>query len=116
MLSLLARVTVTPPAGAGAPNKVIGNRTDWPSGTFTLAGSPMVGTEVPVTVTVAVAPVTVGALLVAVMVAVPAATPVTGTGTLAAPAGIVTVDGTEATAGLLEFRLPVNPPGGPAAD
>jgi len=44
----------------------------------------------------------------AVIVTDPATTPVTGTGTLVPPAGKLTVAGTLATAGLLEFRSTVS--------
>ena len=56
----------------------------------------------------------VGAL--AVMVAEPSATPVTGTFMLVAPAANVTDKSTLETPGLLEFRLAVSPPGGAGAD
>ena len=52
----------------------------------------------------------------AVMVAEPSATPVTGTFMLVAPAANVTDAGTVETPGLLEFRLAVTPPGGAGAD
>ena len=64
------------------------------------------------TVTVVVALVTFGALLAAVTVAVPAATPVIGTFTVEAPCGMVTEAGTVAAAGLLELRVTASPPTG----
>jgi hypothetical protein len=45
----------------------------------------------------------------AIMVADPAATPVTGTDTVVAPAAKLTDAGTVATAGLLELRLTTSP-------
>jgi hypothetical protein len=48
----------------------------------------------------------------AVIVAEPSATPVTGTGTLVAPATKFTLAGTVAAAVLLELRLTVKPPAG----
>jgi hypothetical protein len=66
------------------------------------------------TVTIAEAFAKVGAL--AVIVAEPSATPVTGTFTLVDPATNVTDKGTVETPGLLEFRLAVSPPGGAGPD
>jgi hypothetical protein len=66
------------------------------------------------TVTVAVAGAMLAAL--AVMVAEPAATPVTGTVAVVAPTAKDTVPGTVAAAGLLELRFTVTPPAGAAAD
>src|SRR4051794_16836707 len=48
----------------------------------------------------------------AVIMAVPGATPVTGTGTVVAPAAKVTVEGTVARLRSLEFTLTVKPPAG----
>ena len=66
--------------------------------------------KVPMTVAVALT----GGRLVpdAVMLEVPAATPVTGTATEVAPARMVTVAGTVAAAVLLESRLMTTPPVG----
>ena len=50
------------------------------------------------------------------MIVVPAETPVTATTALLKFPAIVTLDGTVATAGLLELRLRVNPPAGAGAD
>ena len=50
------------------------------------------------------------------MVVVPTATPVTYSCTSLAPAGIVMVAGTLATAGLSELRLSVTPPAGAIPD
>jgi hypothetical protein len=66
------------------------------------------------TVTLAEVLPKVGAL--AVMVADPGATPVTGTFTPEDPAANVTDKGTVETPGLLEFRLAVSPPGGAGPD
>jgi hypothetical protein len=52
----------------------------------------------------------------AMMTAEPAATPVTGTGTLVAPATKFTLPGTVATPVLLEFRLTAKPPAGAGVD
>jgi hypothetical protein len=62
---------------------------------------------IPVTLTPAVALPKPVAL--AVIVADPEDTPVTGTATLVAPTPKVTVDGTEATPGLLEVKVTVTP-------
>lgn len=69
-----------------------------------------------VTVTVADVPDTFGALVFAEMVAVPAATPVTGTFTVVKPAGIVTLAGAVATPVLLNVRLTTIPPAGAVVD
>jgi hypothetical protein len=61
-------------------------------------------------VTLAAASVAFGAPLTWIIV-VPKETPVTGTDTLVALAGMVTVGGTVATAGLSELKLTVKPPG-----
>lgn len=108
-VSLLVSVMKTPPAGA-ALVKVTGNGTVSPGATVVLAGTMMSLT----TVTLAVVLAIPGAL--AVMVAEPGPTPVTGTGTLVAPAANVTVAGTVATAVLLELRLMVKPLGGAGDD
>ena len=62
------------------------------------------------TATLAVAPVILVAL--ALMVAEPGATPVTGTGAVIVSWGMVTVAGTVATAALLEERFTTWPPAG----
>jgi hypothetical protein len=104
VLSLLARLTVTPPAGAFW-DRVTVNGFDWPKFTEVVAGTPI---DIWVTFTVAVADVMPVAL--AVMVAEPTATPVTVTVALVAPAAKVTVAGTVATLVALEFRLTVKGP------
>jgi hypothetical protein len=109
--SLLSRVTITPPAGA-ACDRVTANVADCPSPTVVVAGTLTDSTAC--TVTLAVALGIPGAL--AVIVAEPAATPVTGTGTLVAPATKFTLPGTVALLGLLELRVTVNPPAGAGAD
>ena len=68
-----------------------------------------------VTVTVAVVSARLGRAL-AWIVADPAATPVTGTGTLLAPDAKVTVAGTVATLVLLELKLITVPPDGAGTD
>src|ERR1700737_3459478 len=82
-VSLLVRFTVTPPAGADC-DRVTVNVADCPNATDVLAGTLI--TMLP-TFTVAAALGRPAAL--AVMVAEPTATPVTGTGTLVAPAANV---------------------------
>jgi hypothetical protein len=109
-VSLLVRITVTPPAGADCDSVTV-NVADWPNATGVLAGTLI--TMLP-TFTVAVALGRPAAL--AVMVAEPTATPVTGTGTLVAPTVKFTLAGTVATAVLLELRLTVKPPAGAATD
>lgn len=102
--SLLVRVTVIPPDGAGVDN-VTGNGTTWPGTILTFAGKVIVpGLLAPATMTVALASVMLGELALAVIEADPAATPVTGTLALAVPAGIVTLAGTVATPVLFESR------------
>jgi hypothetical protein len=109
----LDNVTTTPPCGAGEPRA-----------TERLVCCPRVndrfdGTVMePKTCTAmkTVAAVTFGELQLAVIVAVPAATPVIGTVTLVAFASIVTVAGTVALAVLLELRVIVRPPAGAGAE
>jgi hypothetical protein len=107
-VSLLVSERNTPPDGAAVPN-VTGNGADCPGTTVTLAGRMIPDCVAPGTVTLAVAFPKFGVL--AVIVAEPCATPVTGTFTLVAPAANVTVAGSVATPVLLELRLAVNPPG-----
>jgi hypothetical protein len=100
--SLLARVTFTPPAGAGVPSDT-GKLTVLLGITVTLTGNripPAAGAE---TLTVAVALPMLGAL--AVIVTDPPATPVTGTGRLLTPVANVTVAGTVATVVSPELSL-----------
>ena len=94
--------------GAAVPS-VIGKATDWPRGTVVPEGRLMAPGLV--TVTAAVAFATLGALVLAVMVAEPGATAVTTTLTLFAFAGMVTEAGTVAAAALLELRLIVRADG-----
>jgi hypothetical protein len=104
VVSLLASVIVTPPAGAGA-DRVTVKFFDRPKPTDTGV------TVIPIgTFTVAVADVMPVAL--AVIVAEPLATPVTVTVALVAPAAKFTVAGTVATPVALEFRFTVKPPAG----
>jgi hypothetical protein len=106
--SLLVSETTTPPAGAGA-DSVTAKGADCPSPTAVPDGS-MIAPNV-TTVMVAVVSTMLGRAL-AWMVAVPTTPAVTGTLTLVAFGGILTVAGTVATAVLLELRLSVNPPAG----
>lgn len=103
-VSLLPRVTVTPPAGAGEGN-VTGNATDWPNPTVVLDGKPITPTFT--TFTVAVVSASAGAL--ACTTDVPTAMPVTGTATLLLVAAILTVVGTVTAAALLELILITRP-------
>jgi len=68
------------------------------------------------TTTVAVVLGTFGTPTLAVMVAVPEAAPVTGTATVVALAGNVTVAGTVAAAVLLDDKFTVKPAAGAGAD
>jgi len=108
---LVASVMYTPPAGAAVPSAT-GKLTVLPAATVTLAGIRMPPPAGCVTVTVALAPATFGAL--AVIETDPGATPVTGTDTLAAPAPKVTDAGTVATVTSLEFKLTVSAAGAAA--
>ncbi len=65
---------------------------------------------------VAVALATAGVRALAVMVAIPAVTPVTGTLTAIEPVGNVMFAGTVAIPGLLEARFTVKPLAGAATD
>jgi hypothetical protein len=103
--SLLASDRNTPPDGAAVAS-VTGNDVDRPSGTITLAAR-MIPDDEADTVTLALA--FPKFRVFAVIVAEPAATPVTGTATLVAPAANVTVAGIVATPVLFELRLAVSP-------
>ena len=107
--SLLASVTVMPPAGAAA-GKVIENATDWPSPTLPLDDT-WIAPPGLATVTLAVVSATLGRAL-AWITAGPIPTPVTGTDTLVALAANVTVAGTVATVESLELKLMLRPPAG----
>jgi hypothetical protein len=109
--SLLARVTIPPPAGAG-DGKVIANSADWPGATVTFAGR-MIALPL-CTFAVAVAPAAFGAL--AVMVAVPAATPVTATVAVVWFCAIVTDAGIFTTPLGAALSVTVKPPAGAGAD
>ena len=110
-VSLLFSMTVTPPAGAGA-GKIIARATDCPNVTVVLGGRRIAADDVMVTPAVALGiPVAL-----AVIVAEPAATPVTGTATLVVFAPKLTVGAALATPALLELRLIVNPPDGAGPD
>ena len=106
--SLLSRVTVTPPAGA-ACDKVTAKSADSPSPIAVAPGTLMVGCCVTVTAAVTFEKPAAEAVIVT---GPPTATPVTGTGTLVAPAANVTVAGTVALLVSLELRLTTNPPAG----
>jgi hypothetical protein len=101
----IARVTVL----AAGFTKLIGNETVFPGVTAMLEGTLML--TVYVSVTLAVAVVTLA--LLAWMVAVPAATPVTDTVVVVWPAAMVTVlEATVAAAVLVDDTLKVIPPAG----
>ena len=104
VVSPLASVTVTPPAGAGVP-KVTGKSTEVLRPTAKFTGTVM--TPGAVTVTPAVALAILGVLVLAVIVAEPGPTAVTGTVTLFWLAGIVTDGWTVATPLLEELRVNV---------
>lgn len=110
-VSLLANVTVRA-VGAGA-DKEIANGVDAPSVRVLLAGTKTL--PPPWTVTVVVASAMNGVAL-AWITAVPSETVVTGTLTLVADAGKVTVLGTWATPGVAELRFTVNPDDGAGAE
>ena len=112
VLSLLANVTVRA-AGAGADKETTNGVADAPMARVLLAGT----TTFPAlwTVTVVVASATNGVAL-AWITAVPSETEVTGTLTLVAEAGKVTVPGTVATPGVSELRFTINPVDGAGAD
>ena len=98
--SLLTNEMNTPPAGAAVP-KVTGKFSVSP-GINVIAAGRIIGAGLEKIVMVAVALARLGAL--AVIVAEPAPTAVTGTLTLMPFAGMVTVSGTVATPVLLELR------------
>src|SRR5579872_4042125 len=109
--SLLERLTKTPPAGAGCAN-VTWKRSCSPGISVRPDGILMSGPDV--TVTVALAPVTLGAD--ALMVAVPGPTPVTGTLTLEALPAKDTLAGTVTAPVLPDVRFTVKPPAGAAGE
>ena len=110
-VSPLERLTVTPPAGAGAPS-VTDRLVDWPRPTLVLAGIVIVPGVATVTVAVALGmPVAL-----AVIVADPGATPTTGTVVVVAPAAKFADAPTVAAAVLFELRLTVKPPAGAGPD
>ena len=107
---VLLSETVVPPEGAGT-GRVTGNGTDWFGPTVTFAGRMMVPRFATVTLTV-VLPTPVP---LAVIVAPPGVTPVTGTSTVVALAAKATVAGTVAFADE-ELRLMVSPVAGACAE
>lgn len=102
LVSLLANETISPPAGAGFA-KVTGNAAVWPGPTVTLAGSKICATFT--TVTVALPGVKAELAADAVMVAVPAFPGVTVALAVVELGVTVTLNGTDATLGLLLARL-----------
>src|SRR5436190_20524823 len=109
-MSLLVRFTKTPPSGAAA-FRTSGSTADSPGETTTPAPSTM-SADTAATETLAVAPVTFRAAVIAVIVAEPAVPAVTGTLTLVAPAAMVAPAATLATPGLLELKDTASPPAG----
>lgn len=109
-VSLLDNETVTPPAGAGVPRVRI-SEVCWPGATDSVAGRDM---EL-CTVTLAVVSARYGDLLAWITV-LPDETIVNGTATVVEPCGIVTVEGTVPTLGLLEDKLMAKPPDGACPD
>jgi len=103
--SLVFKLTVTPPNGAGA-DSVTANDADWPSFTGVFAGKLIA----PVMVTAAVALAMFDAL--AVIFTAPGATAATDKVTLVAPGAKLTVAGTVALLVSLEFKFTVRPPAG----
>ena len=110
---LLTSEIVTPPGGALTDNTTCAGR-DCPSPTVPTVG--MLMDPKTMTVTVAFAPLTLSEAGVAPIVAVPGATPVTGTFTVVAPSGIVTLAGTVAVAVAVELRFTTRPPAGAGAE
>jgi hypothetical protein len=112
--SLLVSVTWVPPEGDGCGSAiVIGDSKFCPTDTLVTEMPPEGATAL--TVTLAVVSAMAGRAL-ACIVATPAVTPVTGTIALVAFATKVIVEGTVATAGMLELKLRIKPPGGAGAD
>ena len=112
VVSLLLKLTVTPPAGAAVP-RVTAKAADWVGPTVTPDGSVMVPGAT--TVTLAVVSGIFGKELAWIVVE-PGATPVTVTVAEVALAATLTVAGTVAAAVLLELKLIVTPPAGAGAD
>lgn len=112
-VSLLVSVTVTPPGGAGA-GSVTCMAVDWPSPTVTPEGSDRLPGEL--TVAVAVALVTFGVAVLAVIVVVPRAAPVTETFAVVVPAAIVVVPAIVTTPAGLAASVTFRPPAGAGAD
>ena len=112
-VSLLDRLTVTPPGGAGE-ERLTANMVDCPRD----ATIPGARTTAPAACTViaAVALAMFGAAALAVMVALPCAMGITGTLTVVAEAANVTVAGTVAASVLLDVRFTVKPPAGAGPD
>jgi hypothetical protein len=108
---LLERVTVSPEAGAGFA-KTIGKETVWPGERVIFPGNVIRGELSTVTAAV-MSPYSGGAL--AWTIVEPAATLVTGTTAVPAPAVNWTDVGTVETAGVVELRSAVRPPEGAKA-
>jgi hypothetical protein len=112
LVSVLDNATFT--AAAAACGNVTAKVAVFPRPTVGLAGRPIGPAVTTVTATLVLG--TFGASVLAVMVAEPKATAVTGTFVVVAPAAKLTLAGTVATLGALEFRLMVKPPAGAAPD
>lgn len=111
--SLLARVIVMPPTGAGV-DKLTGNAIDAPSPTVAFTGRLIVPNTT--TFALALALATFGVPALAVRVELPAPTPETSTATSVVFCAIVTLAGIVAAEVLLELRLIVKPPAGAGED
>jgi hypothetical protein len=112
VVSVLTRLTVTPPAGAGVP-RLIGNDAEWPGSTERLEGSPIV----PACSTVTLAAVSgINGSALTWITAVPAVTPVTGMERVEGnpPFGrnVKVCEATVATPVLLEVTVTLIPPTG----
>ena len=112
VLSLLDNVTVRA-VGAGADKETTNGVADAPIVSVLLAGTPTFPPLTTVTVVVASA---MNGVALAWITAVPSDTEVTGTLTLVADAGKVTVPGTVATPGVAELRFTINPDAGAGAE
>ena len=111
--SLLESTTNAPPGPARFAS-TSGNWRVWPGRSESPEGKMISGVELTTTVTVALD--IFGAAPLAVMIAVPAARPFTGTVTLLEAAGKVTVAGAVTKAVLLETKLTTSPPVGAGED
>lgn len=112
-VSLLESATTVPPAGA-ATDRVTGNAIAWPAVTELPTGKLIapLPPATPGTVTVTVAGVTFGKLVVAVITVVPGVNPVIRKFAPPEFGTIVIADGNNSTAGLLDVSVTATPPDG----